>query len=265
VAAPLQATLFVMRYHAVTSCADITSSSSSAAQRLNSHAHHDDNEDDNDCEADDDDDDAAVVVRDHGGEMTSSQHSSAAGAKARRVRTAFTYEQLVALENKFRQTRYLSVCERLALALALRLTETQVKIWFQNRRTKWKKQNPGLDVNTTPTTVVSPILPTTHQPGAAAAAAAALFPSAAFCDPAALQLAAVVHSRALSGAAATAVGLPHYWIDNISRHDHQRVFHLLSSVTSSSSSSSSSSAPAALSSTDSSTPFCLHPYLSSVF
>ncbi|XP_007902140.1 NK1 transcription factor related 2-like,a isoform X1 [Callorhinchus milii] len=66
-------------------------------------------------------------------------------AKPRRARTAFTYEQLVALENKFRTTRYLSVCERLNLALALSLTETQVKIWFQNRRTKWKKQNPGAD------------------------------------------------------------------------------------------------------------------------
>lgn len=65
--------------------------------------------------------------------------------KPRRARTAFTYEQLVALENKFRTTRYLSVCERLNLALSLSLTETQVKIWFQNRRTKWKKQNPGAD------------------------------------------------------------------------------------------------------------------------
>ncbi|RXG60765.1 Homeobox protein slou [Armadillidium vulgare] len=68
-------------------------------------------------------------------------------SKPRRARTAFTYEQLVALENKFKQTRYLSVCERLNLALGLSLTETQVKIWFQNRRTKWKKQNPGCDVN----------------------------------------------------------------------------------------------------------------------
>uniref|UniRef100_A0AAY4BRB3 Homeobox domain-containing protein n=1 Tax=Denticeps clupeoides TaxID=299321 RepID=A0AAY4BRB3_9TELE len=65
--------------------------------------------------------------------------------KPRRARTAFTYEQLVALENKFRVTRYLSVCERLNLALSLSLTETQVKIWFQNRRTKWKKQNPSVD------------------------------------------------------------------------------------------------------------------------
>lgn len=50
------------------------------------------------------------------------------GGKPRRVRTAFTYEQLVSLENKFRQTRYLSVCERLNLALSLNLTETQVSL-----------------------------------------------------------------------------------------------------------------------------------------
>ncbi|XP_053305909.1 NK1 transcription factor-related protein 2 [Spea bombifrons] len=64
-------------------------------------------------------------------------------SKPRRARTAFTYEQLVALESRFRSSRYLSVCERLSLALTLRLTETQVKIWFQNRRTKWKKQQPA--------------------------------------------------------------------------------------------------------------------------
>ncbi|XP_078054483.1 NK1 transcription factor-related protein 1 [Mustelus asterias] len=73
--------------------------------------------------------------------------SDAKSGKPRRARTAFTYEQLVALENKFKSTRYLSVCERLNLALSLSLTETQVKIWFQNRRTKWKKQNPGADTS----------------------------------------------------------------------------------------------------------------------
>eukprot|EP00090_Calanus_glacialis_P038687 TRINITY_DN67436_c0_g1_i1.p1 TRINITY_DN67436_c0_g1~~TRINITY_DN67436_c0_g1_i1.p1 ORF type:complete len:292 (-),score=50.73 TRINITY_DN67436_c0_g1_i1:269-1144(-) len=62
------------------------------------------------------------------------------GGKPRRARTAFTYEQLVSLENKFKTTRYLSVCERLNLALTLNLTETQVKIWFQNRRMKQKKR-----------------------------------------------------------------------------------------------------------------------------
>lgn len=86
------------------------------------------------------------------------------GGKPRRARTAFTYEQLVALENKFKTTRYLSVCERLNLALSLSLTETQVKIWFQNRRTKWKKQNPGLDVNS-PTVPTTPPHPSPYGPG----------------------------------------------------------------------------------------------------
>ena len=85
------------------------------------------------------------------------------GGKPRRARTAFTYEQLVALENKFKTTRYLSVCERLNLALSLSLTETQVKIWFQNRRTKWKKQNPGLDVNS-PTVPTTPPHPSPYGP-----------------------------------------------------------------------------------------------------
>lgn len=87
-----------------------------------------------------------------GNELKGKFSESSKHGKPRRARTAFTYEQLVALENKFKTTRYLSVCERLNLALALNLTETQVKIWFQNRRTKWKKQNPGMDVN-------SPTLP----------------------------------------------------------------------------------------------------------
>lgn len=60
--------------------------------------------------------------------------SDSKSGKPRRARTAFTYEQLVSLENKFKTTRYLSVCERLNLALSLRLTETQVKIWFQVSR-----------------------------------------------------------------------------------------------------------------------------------
>ncbi|KAI1725742.1 homeobox domain-containing protein [Ditylenchus destructor] len=68
---------------------------------------------------------------------TSSESTS--GQKRRRSRTAFTYDQLVALETKFKNNRYLSVCERINLAAALQLTETQVKIWFQNRRTKFKK------------------------------------------------------------------------------------------------------------------------------
>uniref|UniRef100_A0A4W4H9F4 Homeobox domain-containing protein n=1 Tax=Electrophorus electricus TaxID=8005 RepID=A0A4W4H9F4_ELEEL len=63
--------------------------------------------------------------------------------KARRVRTAFTLQQLRVLERSFQTSHYLSVLERQVIATALRLSETQVKIWFQNRRTKWKKEQDG--------------------------------------------------------------------------------------------------------------------------
>ncbi|KAG7277816.1 hypothetical protein CRUP_026117 [Coryphaenoides rupestris] len=63
--------------------------------------------------------------------------------KSRRIRTAFTVDQLRVLEYSFRSSHYLSALERHAVASALRLSETQVKIWFQNRRTKWKKEREG--------------------------------------------------------------------------------------------------------------------------
>jgi homeobox protein Nkx-1 len=47
-------------------------------------------------------------------------------AKERRARTAFTYDQLATLENKFKANRYLSVFDRMNLALSLQLSETQV-------------------------------------------------------------------------------------------------------------------------------------------
>ena len=61
-------------------------------------------------------------------------------SKARRRRTAFTSSQLKSLEQKFRDKKYLTITERNNLATDLHLTDTQVKTWFQNRRTKWKKQ-----------------------------------------------------------------------------------------------------------------------------
>ena len=60
--------------------------------------------------------------------------------KIRRRRTAFTSNQLKSLERKFHDKKYLTITERNNLAKGLNLTETQVKTWFQNRRTKWKKQ-----------------------------------------------------------------------------------------------------------------------------
>ncbi|XP_006115689.2 homeobox protein not2-like [Pelodiscus sinensis] len=61
--------------------------------------------------------------------------------KMKRVRTVFKPEQLERLEQEFLKQQYMVGTERVDLATTLRLTETQVKVWFQNRRIRWRKQN----------------------------------------------------------------------------------------------------------------------------
>ncbi|VDK45367.1 unnamed protein product [Anisakis simplex] len=60
-------------------------------------------------------------------------------AKKKKARTTFSGRQIFELEKQFELKKYLSSSERSELAKLLNVTETQVKIWFQNRRTKWKK------------------------------------------------------------------------------------------------------------------------------
>jgi len=61
--------------------------------------------------------------------------------RSKRKRTIFTADQLERLEKEFDRQQYIVGTQRFYLAAELGLNETQVKIWFQNRRIKWRRQN----------------------------------------------------------------------------------------------------------------------------
>ncbi|XP_055608269.1 homeobox protein unplugged-like [Uranotaenia lowii] len=99
-----------------------------------------------------DESDSEIGSEEDGDSPHNSKASGGAGgggpdgcSKSRRRRTAFTSEQLLELEREFHAKKYLSLTERSQIATTLKLSEVQVKIWFQNRRAKWKRVKAGLN------------------------------------------------------------------------------------------------------------------------
>ncbi|KAH3788107.1 hypothetical protein DPMN_166238 [Dreissena polymorpha] len=87
--------------------------------------------------------DQSDISLDSLGESCHQSPSPFKSKKKKKLRTVFSRSQIYQLEAAFDMKRYLTDAERAGLAASLKLSETQIKIWFQNRRNKWKRQING--------------------------------------------------------------------------------------------------------------------------
>ena len=67
-------------------------------------------------------------------------YQSRAPPKRKKPRASFTRPQVTELEKLFIKKKYLTSSERQKVAKSLDMSDCQVKTWFQNRRTKWKRE-----------------------------------------------------------------------------------------------------------------------------
>lgn len=136
-------------------------------------------------------------------ESTTSTQSARPQRTRRKPRVLFSQAQVYELERRFKQQRYLSAPEREQLANVLKLTSTQVKIWFQNRRYKCKRQRQDKTLELTAANlhqarrVAVPVLVRDGKPCPPAYASVPTNGSAAYYTPSAVSSAAATYQTSV--------------------------------------------------------------------